>query len=27
MFEALVAYHARPDRPGELHRRVRGTPR
>jgi AcrR family transcriptional regulator len=27
MFEALVAYHARPDRQGELHRRVRGTRR
>jgi hypothetical protein len=27
MFESLVAYHARPDRQGELHRRVRGTRR
>ena len=27
MFEALVAYHARPDRQGELHRRVRGARR
>ena len=27
MFEALVAYHARGDRQGEVHRRVRGTRR
>jgi hypothetical protein len=27
MFEALVAYHARPDRQGELLRRVRRTRR